>query len=130
MRYSIEFGGDPQDVTITASGPATRLEFKLLYEDLAEDRRFHPPMRVLLDFTQLDTADLPARDAAEIGEALADLEDRYRASRLAVVVADPGTFGLTQGAEIAAGFEQIAVTVVYSREEALDWLASHGPGES
>jgi hypothetical protein len=122
VRYDIEFGGHPQEVTVSVSGFATPSEFRQLYEELAGDPRFRPGMRILLDFRELDATRLDAWEARDIGRHLAGLESRYGSASLAVVVPDTVTFGLTRLAELSASFEQIEVLVRYTLEDALRWL--------
>jgi hypothetical protein len=122
VRSVVAFGGNPQEVTVSVSGVASRTEFRLLYEDLAGDPRFRPGMRILLDFRELDVTELDGREAADIGRHLAGIEDRYGSASLAVVVPDPLTFDLTKTAEVSASFEQVNVSVFYRCEDALMWL--------
>jgi hypothetical protein len=120
MEYAFEFGGSPQDVTVTASGEARVPDFKQLYEALCDEPRFEPGMLILLDLCDVDMSTIPRMEAAEIGIGLAELQDRCEGCALAVVARDP----LTTAAELDESTDRVDVWVACSRNEALTWLES------
>jgi hypothetical protein len=124
MDYTLEFGGFPQDVTVTASGEARVPDFKHLYEALCEEPRFEAGMLILLDLCEVDMSTIPRMDAGEIGSSLAELQDRCEGCALAVVARDPLTTALTRAAELDESADRVDVWIACSPGEALTWLES------
>ena len=58
MDFTIEFGGDPQDVTIALSGVATPEDFRHFNEARLSDERFRKGLVILLDASYLDTSQM------------------------------------------------------------------------
>lgn len=124
VEYTIEFGGTPQDVTITTSGPATVDGLVGFVTDLVADRRYRPGMAILVDHTALDARPLRARDIQALADTVVRLDDQIGPSRAAIVVPNPLTFGFARMYEQEAETAQVRSKVFYSRNEALDWLQS------
>ena len=122
MDYAFEFGGFPQDVTITASGYARVSHFRELFKALCDQPSFEAGMRVLLDLCDVDMSEVPRMDAPEIGRSLAEFQERCEGCSIAVVTRDPLTAVLTRAAEFSLSAEQVGVWVACTREEALTWL--------
>ena len=53
MRFGIEFGGEPQDVTIAIAGVADIATSLRLYIDLTADPRYRPGLLILADIRLL-----------------------------------------------------------------------------
>ena len=58
MKYTIDFSGSPQDVTITTFGPASREGLVGFVQDLVDDPRYRPGMFILVD--HLDSTPRPS----------------------------------------------------------------------
>jgi hypothetical protein len=66
VEYDVIWGGDPEDILIRTSGPATVPELNAMVSELLADPRFRPGLKVLLDhraagFTGFTTAHLRSR---------------------------------------------------------------------
>jgi hypothetical protein len=70
--WRIEFGGNPQDVTITTDGIASCHRFSAMSLELVEDPRWRLGMTVLIDHSSLVAPDAysegltPARERAQV----------------------------------------------------------------
>jgi hypothetical protein len=122
MEYAFEFGGFPEDVTVTASGDARVSEFRQLFEDLCDQPSFEAGMRVLLDLGEVDMGAIPLMEAPKIGLSLAEFQDHCEGCSIAVVSRDPLTSVLTRAAEFRETVEHVDVWVAVTREEAREWL--------
>jgi hypothetical protein len=96
MRWTIEFAGGPQDVTVTMWGRATREGIFGVNGDLVSDERWLPGMRVLLDCCRLDTEDLNGEDVESIMELVVGLEPAYGPAAFAILAPDPYVFGVAE----------------------------------
>ncbi|MGZ4403214.1 MAG: hypothetical protein ACXVRI_10255 [Gaiellaceae bacterium] len=70
MNWTIEFGGDPAEVTIETFGVASREGFIRLNIELVSDPRWRPGMAVLVDHTALDSSLLTGTDIDAISSPL------------------------------------------------------------
>ena len=66
MKYDVIWGGDPEDILIRTSGPATVPELNTMVNEMLADPRFRTGLKVLLDhreagFTGFTTAHLRSR---------------------------------------------------------------------
>ena len=122
VEYTIEFGGDPHDVTITISGTADVATFRQCHEQLIDDERFEPGMLILIDQTDLDLTPLSAEDIETIAIGVADRETGGQ-SVVAVVAPRPGSFGVNRmGMSRIEEKTTLTTQVFFSHEEALGWL--------
>ena len=122
MLWTIEFGGDPQDVTVTTEGEATPEGFARMNAELAEDERFGPGMLVLVDHTRLLVHELSERKVRTISHEFAESEAELRSAIVAIVAPRPVQFGLARMSTMIAEPQTSAVCVFYTRAEALAWL--------
>jgi hypothetical protein len=122
MQFSIEFGGDPQDVTITATGPADPAAFVRMNETLVADPRFRPGLSYLVDFSDLEAADLPPSDVERIAARGTETTWHYPPRAVAVLAPDPQTFNQTQLAIAHMGGRKSGHRAFANLEEALEWL--------
>ena len=124
MQYTIEFGGYPQDVTITVTGLADAEGLVGLVRDLVGDPRFRPGMLILEDCLGIDVSQVKASDFRAQAETIIELNDKIGASRTAIIVPSPVTFGLARMSQAFGESAEIEAAVFYSRSEAVEWLAS------
>jgi hypothetical protein len=123
VEHTIEFGGDPERLTVTTSGQADLPGFRRIHEDIVSDERFRPGMPILADHTALQAGGLTTAEVQAIGELTAAFGRRFGTSRVAVVVPDALTFGLVRMAEARAGPTPLRLRIFYSRDEAVAWLS-------
>jgi hypothetical protein len=95
VKFSIEFGGDPQDVTITASGAADPAGFASMNERLMSDPRFRPGLAYLIDLSGVDVTELPQADAEQIAERGSENTWHYPPRAVAIVATSPRTLAQT-----------------------------------
>ncbi|MGH3071818.1 MAG: hypothetical protein ACRDNB_06055 [Gaiellaceae bacterium] len=126
MEYTIEFGGAPQDVTITTSGSATAEGLIGFVTQLVASPSYRPGMLILVDHARLDARTLKAGDIRAMAETVVQLDARIGPARVAIVVPNSLTFGYARMYELYADDAQVRSQVFYSRDEALGWLASVG----
>jgi hypothetical protein len=124
VKYTIEFGGAPQDVTITTSGSGTGKGLVDFVRDLVSSPRFRPGMLILVDHLSLDPTPITAADVRAQAEAVILLNERIGPSKVAIVVPTPLAFGFARMYELHAEPAEVTSKVFYSRSEALEWLES------
>jgi hypothetical protein len=123
MIWTIEFGGDPQDVTVTTDGVASRPAFCAMVADLASDPRWRPGMAVLVDHSAMDASALTGCDIEEIAACLVDLDGRYGPASLAIVTPDAYTEGIVDVVIRYSAPSQFRARIFPSRHRAVEWLA-------
>jgi hypothetical protein len=122
VEFSIEFGGDPQDVTITASGVGDPTGFVSLNERLLADPRFRAGLSYLIDLSELEVAELPQHDVEQIaGVGTASTWD-YPPRAVAMVATNPATRAQAQLAVAYMGGSKSGHRVFATRDEAHEWL--------
>jgi hypothetical protein len=126
VEYTIEFGGEPQDVTIRTSGRADAAGLIGFVRDLVADRRYQPGMTILVDHRALDASTLTAADVRALADAVLQLDDRIGASKVAIVVPNPLTYGFARMYELQAEAAQVRSRVFYGLDDALTWLPAQG----
>lgn len=125
VRHSIEFGGEPQDVTITTSGPASAEGLTAFLMDLVSNPRFRPGMLVLADHSALDPTTVTADQVRAQAHIVVGLDGQIGPSKFAIVVPSALAFGWARMYELSAGGAQSESSPFYSRSEALAWLETH-----
>jgi hypothetical protein len=128
MEHVIEFGGSPQDVTITTSGIATVEAIKSLLDDLLADPRYHAGMAILIDHSGLDMTSLTTADVKAIARFVVDLGDRLGNPLIAHVTPTPGAFGVMRMGRSYAARASGRSGVFYTLENALAWLVEESGG--
>lgn len=124
VKYTIEFGGTPQDVTITTSGLGSGNGLVDFVEELVASPLFRPGMRILVDHLSLDPTPICAADVRAQAETVIRLNEWIGASTVAIVVPTPLAFGFARMYELHAAPAQVQSRVFYSRSDALTWLES------
>jgi hypothetical protein len=122
VEYTIEFGGEPQDVTIKTSGQANAEGLIGFVTDLVASSQYQRGMTILVDHTGLDASTLTATDVRALADAVLRLDDQIGASKVAIVVPNPLTYGFARMYELQAEAAQVRSSVFYSLSDALAWL--------
>jgi hypothetical protein len=129
LEYTIDFGGSPQDVTVTVAGVATARAFHLYNEELTSDPRFRAGMTILVDATGLDTSELLAGGQLETAaRPLAERDWEYPPLAVAVIAPDPATFEAMRLGQAHLGGTGFRRRAFLTREDALAWLAEKRNG--
>jgi hypothetical protein len=122
MEYTIEFGGAPQDVTITTSGSASAEGLIGYITDLVASPRWRAGMTILVDHRLLDGRPLCAADIKAFATAVVKRDEQIGPSRVAIVVPNPLMFGFARMYELHAERSRAQSKVFYSHSDALSWL--------
>ena len=83
MDYAIRWGGDPEDLCLTATGVGRFADLDAMMEEARADPRWVEGMRVLVDFSGVDWSgvsvdQMQARVEVRSGSAPAFWQDRYQ----------------------------------------------------
>jgi hypothetical protein len=122
VEFSIDFAGDPQDVTITASGAADTAGFAELDERLLADPRFRPGLAYLVDLSAVDADAIPQTDVERIAARGAETTWHYPPRAVAVVASNPKTLEQAQLAIAYMGGRKSNHRAFATRDEAVAWL--------
>jgi hypothetical protein len=123
MDHEIQFGGDPQDVTVTTSGLADVAGFACMNEELVSHPRFRPGMAILLDHCALDVSELTEPDVRRIAALVTGVTDRLGQSPVAMVADSFVVFSVAGLSEQFIDPRVVRTRVCASREEGLEWLS-------
>ena len=127
VDFTFDFGGDPQDVTITASGIADVAGLLHINAELRSDPRFRANMLILYDLSELDMARLSEVDMEQISAPIAvrDWDVPHRA--MAVVAPNPQGLDRVRLAIAHLGGKRSRRRVFASRDDAIAWLREQRP---
>ena len=128
VEYTIEFGGSPQDVTITVTGVATARAFQLYNDELTSHPSFRAGMTILVDATGLDVTQLLAGQLETAARPLAERDWEYPPLAIAVIAPDPTTFEAMRLGQAYLGGADFQRRTFLTREEAVAWLAEKRAG--
>jgi SpoIIAA-like len=123
VEFAIEFGGDPQDLTITMSGRADVDAFRRVTEELLADPRYRAGMAILVDHSALDPTPLSNGDVPEAADPILERDWNFPPKAVAIVV--PPTPHARELAERGVAHMSVLKRprrVFRSRDEALTWL--------
>jgi hypothetical protein len=122
VDFTLEWGGEPEDLLVTMSGKAVVDDVEALEEAVA-DSRWHRGMRVLLDQRLVDWSGMTAADVEQRAEAIARKLEPLGEYRTAVVLADSLGFGLVRMEQaLIAGGVPGKIGVFRSLKDARAWL--------
>ncbi len=135
-HYALSWGGDPEDVTVTAHGDVTaELVAEYTREALA-DPRSRPGMLILIDYRDADLSRLTQADLDQRLAAMTRDATPLQGGRLAIVVGQPVDFGimrmLHQRGDLLlerAGID-FERHVFESIDEGRAWLATFAPSDA
>jgi hypothetical protein len=81
-------------------------------------------MSILVDHRALDARPLSTEDVRALATTVVALSDQIGASRVAIVVPDPLTFGFARMYEAFADRALVRSRTFYTHSDALTWLGS------
>ncbi|MDQ1423155.1 MAG: hypothetical protein QOD72_653 [Acidimicrobiaceae bacterium] len=129
MFYEIEFvDGQVPDALVTISGAMTVEGNRAWLGELVGDPRWRPGMKTLVDGTALIAGEFASDDVWAVAATTVDDEVSWGEGFSAVVVDNPGIYGLLRIWQVATTDMEWRTGIFYSREDALAWLAD--PDES
>jgi hypothetical protein len=122
MEFRIDFGPDPDEMSIVTSGTCTLEGFKKMIDEGIGDPRWQSPMRALLDYTDLDMSGLSADHIRAISEHASTYPAALLGARVAVLAPRALAYGLARMAASTTDVPQIDVRVFGMRDDAEAWL--------
>jgi hypothetical protein len=123
VNYSIEFGGDPQDLTMTLSGALDPRSIRALVEDLIANPDYRAGLLILADLSGLNTSGISWDEYEGVSDVIAGRDHRFPAKAIAIVAPDSRTFDDAMQHRAYVGGSKSGREVFRSREDATAWLA-------
>jgi hypothetical protein len=124
VEYSIEFGGEPQDVTVKQVGSVTLEDVQDYLAELFDHPQFRPGMSILMDSSALDAAALSSSDIRTLANDFLRADEKVGEAAMAVLVADSATFGLARMWEAYVTEARLQTRIFMKRDEAIAWLTA------
>jgi hypothetical protein len=122
MDFSFEFGGDPQDVTVTLWGDASAHGLRRMNEELLADGRYVPGLAILVDLTGLDTGRMDDEGLRTATVAIAERDWHTPPLAIALVAPDERTFADARRYSAYLGGSASGRAIFSTREDAIAWL--------
>jgi len=123
MQYEIEWGGDPEDLTVNTFGRATVEGLNGWVHEVLTDRRYRPGIGVLVDHRRLDWTSMTSHDLRRRAGLFLRDDDRIGPTRAALVAGRPVDYGLMRMVvAYLGGRAAFHAEVFYSLDEARAWL--------
>jgi len=123
VEYTVEFGGEPQDVTVTVSGVADVAGLRRLVAEIGSDDRYGPAMTILYDFTALDMSGLSDRDLERITDAVMERDWTFPPRAIAIVADAGSTFEAARIAIAHLGGSKSGRQLFHAYDDAVAWLS-------
>lgn len=123
MNYTIEFGGDPQDVTMTLAGVLEPSEIRTFVHELMESPEYRAGMLILADISGLDTSHTTDEAYEGFSDAISARDFRFPAKAIAIVAPAGRTFDDAIRHRAYVGGSKSTREVFQNREDATAWLA-------
>jgi hypothetical protein len=123
MKFALEFGGEPQDVTVTASGIGDVAGLRRLVQALAADERYHAGLLLLYEFSELDLSQLSDDELEQVTDSVME-RDWKSQPRAVAIVAGTKTIGAARLAIAHLGGSRSGRRLFTSRDDAVAWLAT------
>ena len=122
MTFTLTFGGDPQDLTITLAGHADRLGLHRLNAALSADARYEPGLAVLVDAAALDTSHLTDEALADAAGLIVERDWQTEPLAIAIVAPDAETFATAARYRAHLGGSRSRRQVFSNEADATAWL--------
>ena len=125
MDYSLEFGGDPQDLTMTLTGALDARSIRAFVEDLIAHPEYRAGMLILVDISGLNTSGISVEEYESVSDVITGRDDRFPAKAIAIVAPAARTYDDAMQHRAYVGGSKSGREVFRSREDAAAWLARH-----
>lgn len=123
MKYTIEFGGDPQDLTLTLSGALDPRSIQSLVEELVSHPDYRGGMLILADLSGLNTSGISWDEYEGVSDLISGRDHRFPSKAIAIVAPDSRTFDDAMRHRAYTGGSKSGREVFRSRDDATAWLA-------
>ena len=124
MNYSIEFGGEPQDLTMTLTGALDPQGIRAFVEELIAHPDYRAGMLILADLSGLNTSGISVEEYESVSDVIAGRDDRFPAKAIAIVAPDSRTFDDAMQHRAYVGGSKSGREVFRTRDDATAWLAA------
>jgi hypothetical protein len=126
VEFAVEFGGGPQDVTVTASGVADVASLRELVSTVAGDERYRAGLLLLYELSGLDMSPLSDRELEQVTATVMERDWILQPRAVAIVVAGK-TIEAARIAIAHLGGSRSGRRLFTSRDDAVAWLATMRP---
>jgi hypothetical protein len=123
VKYSLEFGGNPQDLTMTLAGAIDAPSIRAFVEDLLANPEYREGMLILADISGLDTSSISVEEYETVRDVIGERDHRLPARAVAIVAPGDRTFEDAMQHRAYVGGSKSGREVFRSREDAVAWLA-------
>src|SRR3954468_4912971 len=122
MHWSVQWGGDPEDVRVTTSGVASVEDLDGMMKEVIADPQWRHGMKIMLDHTQTDWSVFGVGDLDRRAALVEGLSDRIGRQQIAFVVT--GRLNQEIGKMLGARLSDIGFVAkaFVSLDEARNWL--------
>jgi hypothetical protein len=122
VEYAIEFGGDPQDVTITQRGAADLRTLRQFNAELMGHPRYRGGMLILFENSSLDLSGLSDIELEQTAIDVIEREWNASPRAVAIIALDPETHARERQIVAHLGGSRSRRRIFTSREAAVAWL--------
>jgi len=122
VKYSLEFGGDPQDLTMTLTGAVDAAGIRAFVEELIAHPEYRAEMLILADLSGLNTSTITEEQYESVSDVIAGRDHRYPAKAIAIVAPGARTFSDAMRHRAYVGGSKSQREVFRTREDASAWL--------
>jgi len=122
MHWSVQWGGDPEDVRVTTSGVASVEDLDGMMKEVIADPQWRDGMKIMLDHTQTDWSVFGVGDLDRRAALVEDISERIGRQQIAFVVT--GRLNQEIAKMLGARLSDIGFVAkaFVSLDEARDWL--------
>jgi len=124
VNYSLEFGGDPQDLTMTLTGALDARSIRAFVEDLISHPEYRAGMLILADISGLNTSGVSLEEYESVSAVISGRDDRFPAKAIAIVAPPGRTYDDAMQHRAYVGGSKSGREVFRSRADAAAWLAT------
>ena len=127
MEYTIEFGGDPHDLTATLWGTADLESLRKFNAELTSNPKYRGGLLILFENSYLDLSTLSDAELEQIAADVLEREWDAPPRAVAIVTLNSETRSRLRHIVAHLGGSQSRRRVFTSREDAVAWLSEQRP---
>jgi len=122
VEYTIEFGGEPQDVTVTQWGTADLETLRKVNAELTSNPRYRGGLLILFEDSHLDLSGLGDGELEQIAAEIVELEWGMPPRAVAIVALSSQTRSRVREVVAHLGGSLSRRRIFTTRDEAIAWL--------
>ena len=123
MEFAVEFGGEPQDVTVTATGVADVAGLREIVTTVATDERYRAGLLLLYELSGLDMSGISDDELERVTETVMERDRRSQPRAVALVVGERA-IEITRLGIAHLGGSRSRRRVFTSHDDAVAWLVT------